>query len=68
MRDAFHNAGFKNVSGLNYGTLDAYVDTAANPLTADWGSIAFQVGGFAGGSVVNNGEGRSKILNRNAAP
>jgi hypothetical protein len=55
MRDAFHNAGCKNVSGLHYGTAQAYVDTTANPLTADWGGTEFEVGGFAGGSVVNNG-------------
>jgi len=57
MRDAFHKAGCKNVGGLNYGTAQAYVDTTANPLTADWGGTAFEVGGFAGGSVVNNGNG-----------
>jgi RHS repeat-associated protein len=57
MRDAFQKAGCKNVKGLNYGTAQAYVDTTANPWTADWGSTAFEVGGFAGGSVVNNGDG-----------
>jgi RHS repeat-associated protein len=57
MRDAFHKAGCQNVNGLDYGTVEAYVDTAVNPLTADWGGTPFEVGGFAGGSVVNNGNG-----------
>jgi RHS repeat-associated protein len=57
MRDAFHKAGCRNVGGQNYDTFLAYWDTTANPWTADWGSTAFEVGGFAGGSVVNNGNG-----------
>ena len=57
MRDAFHKAGCKDVNKFPYGTFRAYWDTAANPLTADWGSTAFEVGGFAGGSVINNGNG-----------
>jgi RHS repeat-associated protein len=57
MRDAFQKAGCKGVKGLNYGTFQAYWDTTANPFTADWGSTAFEVGGFGGGSVVNNGDG-----------
>lgn len=57
MRDAFNKSGCNNVSGIPYGTFRAYWDTAANPLTADWGSTAFEVGGFARGSVINNGNG-----------
>jgi len=57
MRDAFQKAGCKNVLGLSYGTFEAYWDTTINPFTADWASTAFELGGFEGGSVVNNGNG-----------
>jgi RHS repeat-associated protein len=57
LRNEFYEGGCKSMTGGNYGTGQAYVDTAANPFTADWTSTAFQVGGFTGGSVTNNGNG-----------
>ncbi len=66
MRLAFVENGCQNTR-FNYGTFEAYWDTAANPLTADWSSTAVQVGGFAGGTVVNNGNGTITITIANEA-
>lgn len=57
MRNQFVAAGCKTTKNIAYGTAQAYWDTTANPLTADWFGTPFEVGGFAGGSVVNNGNG-----------
>jgi hypothetical protein len=62
MRNQFVAAGCKSVGNIAYGTAQAYWDTTANPLTADWFSTAFEVGGFAGGSVVNNGNGTATLV------
>jgi len=67
MRDAFVGGGCKGVSGFTYPTGEAYGDTVANPLTADWSSTAAQVGGFAGASVANNGNGTIMITIPNQA-
>ena len=67
MRDAFVAGGCKGVSGFTYQTGEAYWDTIANPRTADWSSTAAQVGGFAGASVVNSGNGTITITIRNKA-
>jgi len=57
MRDAYTQAGCKTINQFAYGTFEAYWDTTANPSTLNWGSTAFEVGGFGGGSIVNNGDG-----------
>lgn len=57
MRAAFVGGGCKGVSRFAYGTAEAYWDTVASPVTADWSSTAAQVGGFADASVVHNGKG-----------
>jgi RHS repeat-associated protein len=67
MRDLFNHNGCRDTLKINYGTLRAYWDTATNPSTADLSSTAFQVGGFAGASVVNNGNGTATFNVRNVA-
>ncbi len=56
-RNEFYKNHCKNVRKFAYGTYEAYWDTAANPFTADLSSTAFQVGGFAGATAINNGNG-----------
>jgi RHS repeat-associated protein len=57
MRSEFAKAHCRNIKNFQYGTFEAYWDTFANPFTADASSTAFEVGGFAGASVTNNGDG-----------
>jgi hypothetical protein len=60
LRDTFNRGGCKSQSGPNYGTygtFQAYWDTIANPLTADWSGTGAEVGGFSGASAINNGNG-----------
>lgn len=57
LRDAFNRGGCKSQNNLSYDTYEAYWDTTVNPFTADWSSTAAEVGGFAGASIVNNGNG-----------
>jgi hypothetical protein len=55
MRNQFYAGGCKSISGFNYGTGRAFVDTIL--INGDPFDTAGQVGGFAGGSVTNNGDG-----------
>jgi len=67
MRDKFQRKGCRNLTGVSYNSFQAYWDTIGNPFTADPTSTAFQVGGFAGASVVNNGNGTATYTIRNVA-
>jgi len=55
LRNAFYQGGEANINGFDYGTLQAAEDTLLNPYL--WGNTATQVGGFAGATAVNNGDG-----------
>jgi RHS repeat-associated protein len=55
VRDAFYKSTCNGARGVDYGTYEAYWDTVADPLTADWSNTAAEVGGFGGASAVNNG-------------
>lgn len=57
LRDRFYNGKCKSFGRGEYDTYEAYWNTSVNPATADWSNTAAQVGGFAGASVVNNGNG-----------
>jgi len=57
LRDAFYANGCKDRRGFSYGSGQAAWDTLLNPLTADWSGTGAQVGGFAGASATNNGNG-----------
>jgi len=57
VRDAFAQSGNTGAAGVNYGTGEAAWDTLINPKTADWSSTAAQIGGYAGATAVNNGDG-----------
>jgi len=60
IRDRFYKNACKGFNGGplgSYGTVQAYLDTAINPSTADLTSTAFQVGGFSGATVKDNGNG-----------
>jgi hypothetical protein len=59
--------GCKSTNKGNYGTGEAYWDSTLNPLTADLSSTAAQVGGFAGASVINNGNGTATYTITNVA-
>ena len=63
----FHNGGAQGVERFGYGTGAAYRDTVINPMTADWSSTAFQVGGFAGATATNNGNGTATFTIPNVA-
>lgn len=54
LRNNFNAGGGKNFA---YGSGQAAWDTVVNPATADRSSTAAQVGGFAGASAINNGDG-----------
>lgn len=57
MRNQFQANHCNSTKNISYGTLQAGWDTVANPFTADWSSTAAQVGGYAGASATNNGNG-----------
>ena len=66
MRVQFTAANQQNVR-VDYGTGQAFVDTIANPFTANWKSTAMQVGGFGGATVKNNGDGTATFSIVNVA-
>ena len=66
MRTQFTAAGGQNVR-VNYGTGQAFVDTIANPFTANWSGTGMQVGGFGGATVRNNGDGTATFTITNVA-
>lgn len=57
LRNDFYSHGCSNRRAFGYGSGQAAWDTLLNPATRDWSSTAAQVGGFAGASAVNNGDG-----------
>ena len=57
MRRAFWRNKCQTTKRIGYSTPRAYWDTTANPLTADYSSTAWEVGGFDGAQVINNGNG-----------
>ena len=67
IRDAFVRGGCKSQTRLHYGTFEAYWDTVANPVTADWSGTGAQVGGFARASVINNMNGTATFTVPNVA-
>ena len=67
LREEFIDGGCKDIYSSGYRTFDAYFETAANPRTSDLSSTAFQVGGFDGASVRNNGNGTATYTIRNDA-
>jgi RHS repeat-associated protein len=67
-RNAFYRAHCRTIrKRIGYGTAQAYWDTIADPLTADWSSTAAQVGGFGGASAINNGDGTVTYIIPNVA-
>lgn len=66
MRTQFNAAGGQNVR-VNYGTGQAFIDTIANPFTANWSGTGMQVGGFGGATVRNNGDGTATFTINNVA-
>jgi RHS repeat-associated protein len=65
MRSQFRRGGCHNQTSLAYGTSQAAKDTLLNP--SEWSSTAVQVGGFAGASVINNGNGTATFTIPNDA-
>jgi RHS repeat-associated protein len=65
MRSQFQSNGCRSLTGLGYGTGQAAEDTLFNP--GEWSSTALQVGGFAGASVINNGNGTATFTIPNDA-
>ena len=57
MRDKFYKGGCKNFDRGSYGTVQAAWDTLINPFTADPCGTGAQVGGFAGATATDNGNG-----------
>jgi len=60
LRDNFYKNGCKGFNGEQlgqYGTVRAYWETILEPGAFGWGSTAAQVGGFAGASATDNGNG-----------
>jgi RHS repeat-associated protein len=63
MRDQFYKGKCKTIrKKLVYGTVQAYEDTATSPF-----GTPFQVGGFAGASAINNGNGTVTYIVPNTA-
>ncbi len=67
LRERFYKEGCKGFRRGGYGTIEAYWDTTVNPFTADWSSTSAQVGGFAGTTVINNGNGTVTFTITNVA-
>ena len=65
MRDAFYKGGYKSIPRFKYGTWEAYNDTVLD--SRYWASTAAQVGGFAGASAINNGNGTVTFTITNVA-
>jgi RHS repeat-associated protein len=65
LRDAFYGNGGQSISSFGYGTVQAAKDTVLNPNY--WPSTALQVGGFAGASAMNNGNGTVTFTIQNVA-
>ena len=65
MRLQFQRGGCQNQVGISYGTVQAAEDTLLNPVL--WSSTALEVGGFAGASVINNGNGTATFTIPNDA-
>lgn len=57
LREAFYTNGCRDRRGFAYGSGQAAWDTLFNPSTAYWSGTGAQVGGFAGASATNNGNG-----------
>jgi uncharacterized protein RhaS with RHS repeats len=62
IRNLFYKKGCKNVNDVAYGTGHAFRDTVTSPF-----STPFQVGGFAGASATNNGNGTVTFFIPNVA-
>lgn len=62
LRNEFYNGNGNNVA---YSTVQAAKDTLLDP--SQWSSTALQVGGFAGASAVNNGNGTATFTIQNVA-
>ena len=67
LRNQFYRGGCADVTDFDYGTIEAYWDTAVNPFSADWFDTSFQIGGFAHARAVNNGNGMVTFSVRNVA-
>jgi hypothetical protein len=67
LRRQFFEGGCRDFNTGTYRSEDAYFDTIFNPLTLDWSDTAAQVGGFAGASATNNGNGTVTFTVRNDA-
>jgi hypothetical protein len=64
MRNSFYQGKCKTIT-YDYGTWEAYRDTVLNPRY--WSSTAAQVGGFAGATATNNGNGTVTFTITNVA-
>jgi len=67
MRERFYANGAQTTPDIVYNSPQAWKETLLYPSTADWASTAAQVGGFAGGSVVNNEDGTATYTIPNLA-
>lgn len=67
LRAKFFQNNCQNATDIAYKTGRAYWDTLGNPFTADPSSTSAQVGGFAGASAINNGNGAVTYSIRNIA-
>lgn len=66
-RNKFYAAGAPPTREFSHDTLDAFLETIVNPLTADWKSTVMQVGGYAGATIKNNDDGTMTFRIRNVA-
>jgi RHS repeat-associated protein len=57
LRAKFARRGCRTLRDFAYDSGTAWWETLVDPETADWTSTAAQVGGFAGASATNNGDG-----------
>ncbi len=62
IRNLFYQKGCESVTNVAYGTGHAFRDTVTSPF-----STPFQVGGFAGASATNNGNGTVTFVVPNVA-
>ena len=66
LRRRFYSGGRRNITNGSFSTWDA--GTQCGPLNSEyWGTTEFQVGGFGGAQVINNGDGTVTFIIPNDA-
>jgi RHS repeat-associated protein len=67
LRKQFRSGDNRDLTNGTFGTYEAYWRTILSPREADWSKTSAQVGGYAGATVRNNGDGTATYEIHNEA-